>query len=110
MSTPTIYPTGTTIYAPDKCWSGYTVFIARETGIALVNMKCRALEMKIQAKLIHSGILTTGVKIEVNEPHKARVHGAISDKVERQKIIEVLDTIPELKEVEVNIALVALDG
>ena len=38
MSTPTIYPTGTTIYNPDKCWSGYTVFIARETGIALVNM------------------------------------------------------------------------
>jgi len=34
----TIYPTGTTIYNPDKCWSGYTVFIARETGIALVNM------------------------------------------------------------------------
>lgn len=38
MSTPTIYPTGTTIYNPDKCWSGYTVFIARETGIALVTM------------------------------------------------------------------------
>lgn len=38
MSTPTIYPTGTTIYNPDKCWPGYTVFIARETGIALVNM------------------------------------------------------------------------
>ena len=23
---PTVYPTGTTIYKPDKCWSGYTVY------------------------------------------------------------------------------------
>ena len=29
-SFPTVYPTGTTIYQPDKAWSGYTVFVARE--------------------------------------------------------------------------------
>ena len=23
---PTVYPTGTTIYNPDKCWNGYTLF------------------------------------------------------------------------------------
>jgi len=38
MGTPTIYPTGTTLFDPDKCWNGYTLFIARETGPALVDM------------------------------------------------------------------------
>jgi hypothetical protein len=38
MGTPTIYPTGTTLFDPGKCWSGYTLFIARETGCALVDM------------------------------------------------------------------------
>ncbi len=23
---PTVYPTGTTIYNPEKCWNGYTLF------------------------------------------------------------------------------------
>ena len=26
MGYPTIYPTGATVYNPDKCWNGYTVF------------------------------------------------------------------------------------
>ncbi|MCF8146860.1 MAG: aryl-sulfate sulfotransferase [Deltaproteobacteria bacterium] len=38
MGIPTIYPTGTTLFDPGKCWSGYTLFIARETGCALVDM------------------------------------------------------------------------
>ena len=38
MGIPTIYPTGTTLFDPEKCWSGYTLFIARETGCALVDM------------------------------------------------------------------------
>ena len=38
MGTPTIYPTGATLFDPDKCWNGYTLFIARETGPALVDM------------------------------------------------------------------------
>jgi hypothetical protein len=38
MASPTIYPTGTTVYDPDRCWNGYTVFIARETGAALADM------------------------------------------------------------------------
>jgi len=38
MGTPTIYPTGATLFNPDKCWNGYTLFIARETGPALVDM------------------------------------------------------------------------
>ncbi len=35
---PTIYPTGTTIYEPDKCWNGYTVFQPRDTGAILIDM------------------------------------------------------------------------
>ena len=35
---PSVYPTGTTIYNPEKAWSGYTVFVLPETGAALVDM------------------------------------------------------------------------
>ena len=38
MASPRIYPTGTTLFDPDKCWNGYTIFIALETGAALVYM------------------------------------------------------------------------
>jgi hypothetical protein len=38
MAYPTIFPTGTTIYDPSKCWSGYTIFQAKETGACLVDM------------------------------------------------------------------------
>lgn len=39
----TVYPTGTTIYQPDKCWNGYTVFQARRdrennSGTLLIDM------------------------------------------------------------------------
>jgi hypothetical protein len=36
---PTVYPTGTTIYKPDKCWNGFTVFPIKVTGEAtLIDM------------------------------------------------------------------------
>jgi len=40
---PTVYPTGTTIYNPEKCWNGYTLFQAslhqaRGAGAILVDM------------------------------------------------------------------------
>jgi len=82
-----------------------------ECGIdALAIMKCRALEMKIQAKLTENGIITTGIKVEVTEPGKTRVHGVINDSVERQKIIRIMDSMTELGDVDVNIALVTLGG
>lgn len=35
----TVYPTGTTIYKPDKCWNGFTVFPIKVTGEAtLIDM------------------------------------------------------------------------
>ena len=38
MGHPTIYPTGVTVYNPEKCWNGYTIFQAIETGAVLMNM------------------------------------------------------------------------
>jgi hypothetical protein len=35
---PSVYPTGTTIYDPDKAWSGYTVFVLPESGAVLIDM------------------------------------------------------------------------
>lgn len=38
MGTPTIYPTGVTIYNPEKCFNGYTLFQARGEGATLIDM------------------------------------------------------------------------
>ncbi len=38
MGHPSIYPTGTTIYNPEKCFSGYTIFQALQTGALLIDM------------------------------------------------------------------------
>jgi hypothetical protein len=39
LAIPTVYPTGTTIYQPDKTWNGYTVFsTAGEHGSVLIDM------------------------------------------------------------------------
>ena len=45
MAMPTIYPTGTTVYNPEKAFNGYTIFIARETGPTLVNMNGDVVHM-----------------------------------------------------------------
>jgi len=38
MTYPSVYPTGVTIYDPARCWSGYTVFQAKEAGALLIDM------------------------------------------------------------------------
>jgi hypothetical protein len=38
MGYPTVYPTGTTIYNPEKCWNGYTVFQAKDLGATIIDM------------------------------------------------------------------------
>ncbi|NQU65313.1 MAG: aryl-sulfate sulfotransferase [SAR324 cluster bacterium] len=38
MTYPSVYPTGTTIYNPDKCWNGYTIYQAKEVGALLIDM------------------------------------------------------------------------
>lgn len=41
MGRPLIYPTGTTIYNPEKCWNGYTVFGLPQLGTILIDMNGR---------------------------------------------------------------------
>ena len=42
---PSVYPTGTTIFHPDKTWSGYTVFIAPDSdGVILIDMNGRVVK------------------------------------------------------------------
>lgn len=38
MGHPTIYPTGVTVYNPDKAWNGFTIVSAPELGALLINM------------------------------------------------------------------------
>ncbi len=38
MGYPSVYPTGTTIFEPDKCFNGYTVFPANDVGATLIDM------------------------------------------------------------------------
>lgn len=38
MTYPSVYPTGTTIYNPEKCFNGYTVFQAKELGALVIDM------------------------------------------------------------------------
>lgn len=70
---------------------------------ALAIMKCRALERNIHAKLIQADVKMIGIQINVPEPGRARIHGVINDNIERMKITDVLATMPELKDVEMNL-------
>ena len=45
MGYPSIYPTGTTIYDPDRCWNGYTIFQAKELGASLIDMNGRVVQL-----------------------------------------------------------------
>ncbi|GAB6179627.1 aryl-sulfate sulfotransferase [Desulfotomaculum defluvii] len=45
MSYPSVYPTGVTVYNPKKCWSGYTIFPARELGAMLIDMNGTELQL-----------------------------------------------------------------
>lgn len=38
MGSPNIYPTGVTVYNPEKCFNGYTIFNAPEVGTVLIDM------------------------------------------------------------------------
>ena len=45
MGYPTIYPTGATIYNPEKSWSGYTIFQAKSLGALLIDMNGREVKL-----------------------------------------------------------------
>lgn len=45
MGHPTIYPTGTTVYNPNKAWSGYTIYQAADLGALLIDMNGREVHL-----------------------------------------------------------------
>ena len=45
MGHPSIHPTGTTIYKPEKCFNGYTLYPARENGAVLIDMNGKVVHM-----------------------------------------------------------------
>ena len=38
MGIPSVFPTGTTIYNPEKCWNGYTIMPIKKVGAVLIDM------------------------------------------------------------------------
>ena len=44
LAFPTVFPTGTTIYKPDKAWNGYNIFPAKGIGPVLIDMGVALLE------------------------------------------------------------------
>ena len=45
MGHPTIYPTGVTLYNPEKAWSGYTIFPVSNLGALLINMNGKEVKL-----------------------------------------------------------------
>jgi len=45
MGFPTVYPTGTTVYNPQKAWSGYTVYPAGDEGVLLIDMSGKEVRL-----------------------------------------------------------------
>lgn len=45
MTYPSVYPTGTTIFDPEKCWNGYTIFQAKEVGALLIDMSGNEVQL-----------------------------------------------------------------
>lgn len=44
MTYPTIYPTGATLYNPEACFNGYTVYEAKELGVMIIDMNGREVQ------------------------------------------------------------------
>ena len=60
MGRPTVFPTGTTLYDPSKCDSGYTLFMGRQIGAILINMNGKVVRqwkdfMGMPCKVIKGG-------------------------------------------------------
>ena len=45
MGHPTIYPTGVTVYDPERSWNGFTIFQAQEVGAVLMDMNGREVNV-----------------------------------------------------------------
>ena len=45
MGHPSVHPTGTTVYKPEKCYNGYTIYSAKDHGAVLVDMNGNAVHV-----------------------------------------------------------------
>ena len=45
MGHPTIYPTGVTVYDPERSWNGFTIFQAQEVGAVLMEKNGREVNV-----------------------------------------------------------------
>ncbi|MBV4416773.1 aryl-sulfate sulfotransferase [Clostridium tyrobutyricum] len=45
MGYPSVYPTGVTIYNPERCWNGYTIFQAKDIGALLIGMNGQEVQL-----------------------------------------------------------------
>ena len=64
MGHPTIYPTGVTLFKPEKCWGGFTIFQAQEVGAVLMDMNGREVNVwkgvhGMPNKMLPGGYLVT---------------------------------------------------
>jgi len=60
---PSIFPTGTTLYNPTKCWNGYTIFQAKEVGALLIDMNGGEVQVWKQFQGMPNRILPGGYLI-----------------------------------------------
>lgn len=108
MGFPSVYPTCTTVYDPDKCWNGYTVFQAKQVGVTVIDMNGSVVKQfekfhGFPNKMLPGGILMgcTGVR---NRKHGYQDHknviqvdwdGNIMWKFDRYEYIEDLGEEPQ---------------
>ncbi len=69
MGIPTIYPTGTTIYKPEKCFNGLTVFPAAGQGVMLIDMNGREVKLWKDVHGFPPKILPGGYLMASREVH-----------------------------------------
>ena len=69
MGFPSVYPTCTTVYDPDKCWNGYTLFQANDVGATVIDMNGSVVKQferlhGFPNKMLPGGILmgATGIR------------------------------------------------
>lgn len=74
MGRPTVYPMGVTIYNPEKCFNGYTIFPATTYGAALINMNGKVERMWTDLQGFPNKMLPGGVVMG----HLGRRDGAYS--------------------------------
>jgi len=71
---PTVFPTGTTIYDPDRAWNGYTIHdIPNEGGTVLVDMNGNVVRrwpemLGFPARMLPGGYVMGGMK--TRQPHQ----------------------------------------